>query len=717
MILTVQHFIKNECWVIFAKVQISGCRLSTLLKIKSPKLEMKNLVMVPTNAKANKAFFLLQSFLFRNTGQKAICLFALLFTIHYSLYAQPSFTTKLSTQKIGVGQQLEISYEMANANSVEAFTAPKFMGFAVVGGPMQSTENTNINGKSSSRSTISYFLQPLKTGKATIGGAQAVIDGKPVTSNNVTVDVQAQAVDLPADQGQDPSSLNPFNDPFFAPDQRPVQPAQDPAFVEASVLRPDEDMQKKINKNLFIKVYTNKTTVYEGEPIVATYKVYSRLDMTAGVTKRPSFSGFSAFDMEEPSQSGTLEKFNGQNYMGYTIRKVQLYPLQSGQLVLEPVEVDCDIKFLKLDRASQPSFNQNDPANQQQTHFILKSQAIKINALPFPEQNKPADFKGAVGNFNIQAVTTANEIGKDDAEKLQVTITGNGNFSAVQSPDVAWPASIEAYDPKQKDNLDQTISPMNGTKNFEYVFICHQPGQDTIPSITFSYFDAVSKTYKTLSTNPIFLSILAQSKHPQKKLQPGERNIPESFIKTAKYAFPLLAIALIIFLAFSLPNKKKNKQLQAIKDKKLLEDAWGKSIAEKNKEAEMITPKAHESYMPINLINNLPINHTEKTNQENVKISIALPESDGLLWLGDDKSFFQALKNDILKALTNLSNSYGRNKIETFELLKKQGKDETVLQQLKSLLDECDAVAYSPMPIPADRHAMLEEAKYLLEKI
>ena len=680
---------------------------------------MKNSAIDLTNNNkiAKQTKILLQLFSFKHVSKRAICLIISLFTIHYSLFAQSSFTTKLSTQKIGVGQQLEISFEMANVNSVQNFTAPKFTGFEVVGGPMQSTENTNVNGRSSSKSTISYFLQPVKTGKLNIDGAHAVIDGKLIASNSVTIDVQSKAVDLPADQATDPS-LNPFNDPFFAPDVSPVQPAEDPAFAEARRLRPGEDVQKKIDKNLFVKVFTSKTTVYEGEPIVATYKVYSRLDMTAGVTKRPSFSGFSAFDMEDPSQSGTPEKLNGQNYIGYTIRKVQLYPLESGQLTLEPVEVDCDIKFLKLDHANEPGFNANDVANQQQLHYVLKNQPIKITALPLPEQNKPANFKGAVGNFNIQAITTANEIGKDDAEKLQVTITGAGNFYAVQSPDVAWPASIEAYDPKQRDNLDQTISPMSGTKTFEYVFICHKPGKDTIPPIAFSYFDVATKSYKTITSNPIFLSVLPQSKHPQKKITDEASNLPAAFVEITKYALPILAIGLILFLIFSSITKKKNKQLKKLREKKIMEQAWEKLMAETQRKKAEHPPviKSHENYMPVGFADIPPINSTENKT-ENIKINVALPESDALLWMGDDKSFFLALKNDILKVLASIAGLKSNNKIELLETLQQQGKDETVLQQLQSLLDECDAVAYFPMQTPPDRHAILEEAKFLVGKL
>lgn len=664
------------------------------------------------------------------------CLFSFLLTT-YSLWAQPSFTTKLSTNKIGLQQRLEISFEMANANNVEAFTAPKFQGFTVVGGPVQSSYNSSVNGVSSSRITITYYLQPLKTGKLVIDGAHAMIDGKTITSNRTTVQVQNETVDQPTDNTASNPSLSPFDDPFFSgrqqPPAAPQTSAQDRAFAEAHVLRPGESMQKKIDNNLFIKVFTNKTTVYEGEPIVATYKLYSRLDMTAGVTKRPSFSGFSAFDMEEPSQSGVQETLNGQNYICYTIRKVQLYPLQSGQLTLEPLEVDCDIKFLKLDNASQPGFNITDTANIKQLQYQLKNQPIKITALPFPEKDKPADFKGAVGNFKISIATTNTEIGKDDAEKLQITITGSGNFSMVQSPEIAWPKTIEAYDPKQKEALDQTVSPMSGTKVFEYVFICHQPGHDTIPPIRLSYFDVASKTYKTISSGQIVLSILPQSKHPQKAMTDEATGLPELLIDIAKFLLPILVIGLCVYIYFDTKEKKKKKYLiyvQELKEKKAREDAWEKLMAESKtsnqKKQWETTSSQHESYMPTSFeapviteaVEEKEETKPNKTTEIKVPASdLILADSQKVLWQGEDKIFFQTLKNEILKLLKTKANTATNDKNELFENLKKQGKDETVLQQLKNMVDECDALAYSPLQTPPDRNSTMEEVRFLLERL
>ena len=61
-------------------------------------------------------------------------------------------------------------------------------------------------------------------------------------------------------------------------------------------------------------------------------------------------------------------------------------------------------------------------------HVTLKSKPVEITVKPLPEENKPADFKGSVGNFTIQSSLQKNNITTDDAGNLKVVINGSGNI-------------------------------------------------------------------------------------------------------------------------------------------------------------------------------------------------------------------------------------------------------------------------------------------------
>ena len=64
------------------------------------------------------------------------------------------------------------------------------------------------------------------------------------------------------------------------------------------ILRKGENVAEKIKKNLFIKIDVNKKSCYVGEPIVATYKLYTRLKSESNIIKTPSFNGFSVSELE-----------------------------------------------------------------------------------------------------------------------------------------------------------------------------------------------------------------------------------------------------------------------------------------------------------------------------------------------------------------------------------------------------------------------------------
>ncbi len=71
-----------------------------------------------------------------------------------------------------------------------------------------------------------------------------------------------------------------------------------------------------------LRLEVNKTSCYVGEPVVATYKLYTRLKSESKLTQNPSFNGFSVVDLQAPDVTGSsIDKFQGRDYHVYTIRK------------------------------------------------------------------------------------------------------------------------------------------------------------------------------------------------------------------------------------------------------------------------------------------------------------------------------------------------------------------------------------------------------------
>lgn len=657
-----------------------------------------------------------------------------------------TFTTSVSAGTIGKNQYAEVSYEMANAVTIENFQVPQFKDWLVVSGPNNSSYQSNINGKLSQRTTISYYLQPKKTGQLLVEGATVVINGKPMTSKPKLVQVLDKEV---ADQQPGADPVDPFgnmlNDPFFAqPPAVQIVPKAD-EFADAMILRPGESAPEKIKNNLFIKVIADKTTCYEGEPVMATYKVFTRLDINANVTKRPSFSGFSAYDLEEPNQPFIIEEIGGKKYKSWVLRKVQLYPLQSGKLTLEPVEVDCAIRFAKGEMVAAGTYDPYSDNSFTNVQYVLKSPAVSITSLPLPEQGKPQNFGGAVGSFTISATTNETAPGKEDAIRLKVHITGSGNFSMVHAPVVQWPSKTEAYEPTEAENLVKSVMPISGDKTFEYVFVPHQAGPFTIPAISFSYFDVATKGYKTITTAPVTFTVSKQSRRRNPLAGEEEQNWPVLFSRGAGYVLPVLAAGLFLFLVISFMSRKKKQQHAS--EKAAMHTAWERMMNDTtNAPAQPAllpsvpgtpsttmpqTVQPHNAYMPVALVQEAPTEQQDEaaiipvtngqvqTGQGKVGQGQALPtlQAETLIWQDDHHLFYKALKNDMLQTLFDKAGIVSDNKNKLLDALKVKGMDNNLLQQISSLYDECDAALYSPISTTANRHRTLEEAKFLLGEL
>ncbi|MDP4148964.1 MAG: BatD family protein [Bacteroidota bacterium] len=435
---------------------------------------------------------------------------------------QVKFTTVASGQEIGRSDYLKIEYVVENAKQIDQLEPPDFPGFTIVQGPMQSSGMTVINGNVSQSIGVSFVLQPEKTGKFTIQGATANVDGKKIRSNPVTITVTATSSGNSANNNNNLVPSNPFSQ-LGIPDPMAANPMD---VDRENILRPGENVKEKISRNLFLKVQVDKTTCYVGEPIVATYKLYSRLNSEGRVTKRPSLNGFSVYDMVDPGTDVTsVEKLNGKPFMVHIIRKTQLIPLQAGSINLDPCEVENNVHFFKAaprhtSRSSGDPFqdlfdrmNDNSAVGPEVIQNVtLDTKPVQITVKPLPEAGRPADFNGAVGNFSMQSDLPDRSVAAQDEASLRVTIKGSGNLPVMTAPQVQWPSGIEAFDPTAKEEINKTVVPMKGSKTFTYLFSPHAAGHYTLPAVSFSYFDPVAGIYKRVATNPIDLQVAPSSK-------------------------------------------------------------------------------------------------------------------------------------------------------------------------------------------------------------
>lgn len=319
---------------------------------------------------------------------------------------------------------------------------------------------------------------------------------------------------------------------------------------------------------------------------MVSYKLYTRLKSESNLTRSPSFNGFSVSELEMPEDFAlNNEKYNGKEYSVYTLRKVQLYPLQSGIIELEPIEVENRITFLKAEYANgregeiffdmlrdfAEAISPRGAIEEQKVN--LQSKPVSITVKPLPQANEPKEFRGAVGNFSINAAVQKNIMNVDEAGNLVITVSGKGNIQMVNAPNVLWPEGAEAFEPKLSENINRAAVPIQGEKIVMYPFIVLKPGSYIIPAISFSYFDVTAQAYKTASTKPLTLTVKKQNIIRQIIINPfrkKENRQSENLVdKTYKQLLVLLAAILVLTasLVWFIKSKKRKSTAPVIEEK------------------------------------------------------------------------------------------------------------------------------------------------------
>ena len=446
-------------------------------------------------------------------------------------------------------------------------------------------------------------------------------------------------------------------------------------------LRPGEDPYEKIKQNLFLKLVVDRTTCFAGEPILATFKLYSRLESKSDIVKNPGYYGFTVYDMVNlADKMMTTENVNGRIFDVHTIRKVQLYPLQEGRFIIDAMEVQNKVEFSRsiVNKKTEQQVvegvlgnNDNDAATEDKeiVETSMSTAPVSINVKPVPVKNKPDGFSAAVGDFVISASLVNDSIAKNEEGILEISITGRGNFIQLNAPLVNWPAGIETFEPVIKDELDKTKIPLTGSRIFRYAFICNNPGFYQLPPVSFSFFDPRNNIYKSVSTTAKQVEV---SNEEKKNIITAERkeSIAGNNARASRVAAGIVILLVIIVLTCWILHKEK--PAHAVRQEKTALPSIGEELA---------------------------------TMGHLIKLS--------------DKEFCTGLQQFIWKYLGNRLNLEGSgvNKEILFSKLKQEGVEDAIVTKLQKILTDCEMGIFTGAALGINKDKFLTEAKEVLEAI
>jgi hypothetical protein len=499
--------------------------------------------------------------------RKRIILFLMLAPLW--LWAQDDPTLTVSAKKqVMVGERFQVVFE-ANAEG-KNFSAPSFEGFTVVGGPFTSTSSSfqMVNGSMSHsvKCTYTFALQAYQEGTFHVGSATLNVKGKKVSSEPFDIKV------IP----DDGSHAAPSGGGDAAGQGRSQQNTNDPQVS---------------GKDLFLNVIPSKKSVYVGDQVVLTYKIYTKVPVSSlSVERMPSYAGFWTKDISDNSNSlrQNSEYINGIEYTTAEVQKTVIVPQRAGKLTIDPMIIEC-VAQVRTESNRQRSLDPfeaffNDPffnRNIVNVKKELTSQTLTLEVKSLPENGKPASFAGAVGNYNFKSEIDKTELSTNEAFTLTLTVSGTGNVELLQMPTPVFPPDFEVYDPKVTSSVNPTSNGLSGTKKAEFLVIPRRAGSFTIPAVEFSYFNPANETYQTLQSESYEIKvekgagsddgggIFASNQEDIKYLGSDVRHImtgdphlkPTSTVFFGSSAYYVALLALLVLFIVLLFVLKKREQL------------------------------------------------------------------------------------------------------------------------------------------------------------
>lgn len=440
-----------------------------------------------------------------------ICLF-----LSVASRAQIEFKAQTNSEKIGINEILQINFVMNQEG--DNFQKPHLGDFREVGGPMVSVSNSWINGVKSFQKSYTFYYEPKRKGIFTIGSATIEIDGKKYKTEEFEIQV-TDAVEH-KQQTQQQAHRSPWAS-FFEEEEPTRQAPQLPNPVDAS-------------RGVFVEAELSSTSPYINQPVNLVYRLYVGKEtgvMAIQLKNMPKFENFWNYSEEQRNAQQPKEVlYKGKNYRMIELKRVILLPQQAGNISIEPLELDVMVE----DFTGHYDFFGYPEITRSEKRIATKKQVVEVKALPL--QNQPEDFLGAVGIFDFSVKVNKASVEANEAIELEVKVNGAGNLQLLSLPKPEVSSDFELYDPQRIESITKDLSKgMQGSVAQKYVIIPQYKGKYTIPPIKFSYFDLVTKSYKTLQSSPLTIDVLTGDEKSTNSLKAEVNQTKEIFnqIKTS----------------------------------------------------------------------------------------------------------------------------------------------------------------------------------------
>ena len=408
--------------------------------------------------------------------------------------------------------------------------------FDILGGPSQQTNVQFINGKRSSTKTISWTISPKKNGKIYIPALNGIIDGKKFKGKRIPINV-----------------------------------------IKVN--------NKTTKSSVFIKTDIDKKSVYLGEQITLSYKLYKQTDInitSIDQFQMPEFPGFWVEELFNPKRlqyQKQLEIIDGIKYQVAILGQRALFPIASKEHIIPSVQIKINLEVKSKRNKRDPFFDPFFNSFFSETKIKnLKSEEKKVSIKAFP-RDRPKDFFGAVGDFEISSSSDVEKIKINEGITFNISLKGTGNLSLFSFPELKFPDYIEVFQPKESLEKDVFRNQLTGEKYLEYILVPRKSGNIVLPEVSFTYFNLTNKKWSLIKTDSLTV-IVGEDENPYKIKNQGydedDGKMIDKDIRYLSYSLdnPLthknkilvISIYLFSFFIFLLQFiSKRSKGIQSIK--------------------------------------------------------------------------------------------------------------------------------------------------------
>ena len=260
-------------------------------------------------------------------------------------------------------------------------------------------------------------------------------------------------------------------------------------LVESGINKnvPRRSKTKSVARDLVTAIEPSKRTVYLGESLVLTYKIYNRYtNLDVRNYDIPELEGFWKETVQTAEARWEPQLINGKRYNVATVRQIVAFPQQTGTFTLQGFNLTG---YLRIN-----FFEGRD--------IQATCDAVEIEVLPLPEVS-PANSTGTFSDLKVTQTLSADTVDVNEAFNLEVKFKGSGNLKFLREPELVWPQEFEVFEAEVTDKISVTSRGELGSRAFKFVVIPRAPGDYNLPAYEAIHFDPLTGRHVTSLTEAL----------------------------------------------------------------------------------------------------------------------------------------------------------------------------------------------------------------------